>query len=308
MTDLSMNPADAGVATPGHETIDRVGGISVEEFVRRFRNPRRPVILTDALKDWPAKERYTPEYFSQKYGELPVHCAGKEYRLGEALALQRNATEENPGPYPCAISDCRALVRDFSPRFAYSLPNRHTHPLVPDLLFNSVSHIDIFFGGKGNNFPFPHYDYLRMHGWVAQVYGDKEFTLFDPGQEHLFYVDPERPWRSTMESTKGVDPERYPLFNQARGRKVVVHAGEALFIPCGTWHAVRSLNATISILFDQLESSNWREFCSEVVALRRRKAQPVKAVLIGAYLAMLGPLLGVTERFGANRRGDWGVH
>ncbi len=287
--------------------VERVSGIGVDEFVRRFRIPRRPVILTDALQDWPALGRFTPDYFSREFADLPIRCAGKDYRLGEALTLQRNATADQPGPYPCAITDCRQFMRDISPRFGYSLPNRHTHPLVPALLFNSISHIDIFFGGAGNNFPFPHYDFLRMHGWVAQVYGDKEFTLFYPGQEHLLYVDPQRPWRSTMESTNEPDPGRYPLFRQARGRKVIVHAGEALFIPCGTWHAVRSLNASISVLFDQLESSNWREFRQEVVALRRREGQFMKARLIDAYLWVLGPAMDVLEYFGANRRKDWGA-
>ncbi|OZB68719.1 MAG: hypothetical protein B7X33_04185 [Lysobacterales bacterium 13-68-4] len=121
------------------------------------------------------------------------------------------------------------------------------------------------------------------------------------------YVDPQRPWRSVMEYADQPDYERYPLFRQVRSRKVVVRAGEALFIPCGTWHTARCLDPGISVLFDQLEASNWREFIGEVVGLRRRAGQPVKAAVIGAYLRLLGPLLGLAERFGANRRADWGV-
>jgi hypothetical protein len=299
--------AGADAIQPDTDTIERVGGISVDEFIRRFRKPRRPVVLTDAMKDWPALQKYTPEYFIREYADVAVRCAGKDCRLGDALAQLLDATADNPGPYPCTVRDCKPFIGDISPRFGHSLPNRHTHPLVPELLFNSISHLDIFFGGPGSNFPFPHYDYLRMHGWVAQVYGDKEFTLFDPGQEHLFYVDPERPWRSTMESSKGPDPERYPLFAKARGRKTILRAGETIFIPCGTWHAVRSLNASMSIVFDQLESSNWREFCGEVIALRRRHGQPVKAAALGAYLWLLGPVMDIVERLGANKRQDWGV-
>ncbi len=305
--DTSINFAGVQPTPQDGVPIERVGGIGVAEFVRRFRKPRRPVVLTDAMKDWPALRKYTPDYFRREYADVPVRCAGKDYRLGEALALMLDTPDKDPGLYPCTIRDCRPFIGDISPRFGHSLPNRHTHPLVPELIFNGVSHMDIFFGGAGNNFPFPHYDYLHMHGWVAQVYGDKEFTLYDPGQEHLFYVDPQRPWRSAMESTKQPDPARYPLFAAARGRKVLLRAGEAIFIPCGTWHAVRSLDASMSIVFDQLESSNWREFCTEVVALRRRHRQPVKAALIGAYLRMLGPVLDVAEWFGANRRRDWGV-
>ncbi|MCP1373339.1 cupin-like domain-containing protein [Dyella lutea] len=287
--------------------VDRVEGLGVDDFVARYRLPRRPVVLTDALKQWPANGRYTPEFFARAHADLEIRCAGKTYRLAEALSLQDQATEGHPGPYPCTIKDARSFVRDIMPRLPWALPNRHTHPLVPELIFNSISHIDIFFGGAGNQFPFPHYDYLRMHGWVAQLYGNKEMTLYEPGQEHLMYVDPQRPWRSVMEYADQPDYERYPLFRQVRSRKVLVRAGEALFIPCGTWHTARCLDPGISVLFDQLEASNWREFTGEVVAMRRRAGQPLKAAAIGAYLRVLGPLLGIAERFGANRRPDWGV-
>jgi len=308
MTDVSAAFAVEDVAPDLFAQVDRVSGISVEEFVQRYRKPRRPVVLTDAMQDWAACGRYTPEYFCREYADLPIRSGDREYRLGEAIRLQQNATKDQPGPYPCAITDCQAFVRDIMPRFDYALPNRHTHPLVPELIFNSVSHLDIFFGGPGNNFPFPHYDFLHMHGWVAQVHGDKEMTLYEPGQEHLLYVDPKKPWRSSMEYSKDPDYERYPLFREARSHKVIVHAGEALFIPCGTWHTARCLNAGISVLFDQLEPSNWGEFVDEVVGLRRRAGQDAKGLLIGAYLRMLGPLLSVAEFFGANRRSDWGLH
>jgi hypothetical protein len=308
MTDASTVFADAADAvSDGVAPVDRVGGISVDEFVQCYRHARKPVVLTDAMKDWKARERFTPEFFAREYGDMQIQVAGRTYRLADAIRMQREASEDNPGPYPTAITECSTLVADIMPRIPHSLPNRHTHPLVPEKIFNGVSHLDIFFGGPGNNFPFPHYDFLRMHGWVAQIHGDKEMTLYDPGQEDLLYVDPERPWRSGMENPGQPDYERYPLFRQARSRKVVVHAGEALFIPCGTWHTARCLNPGISVLFDQLEPSNWNEFVGEVVALRRRAGQRGKATLVGAYLRMLGPVLSLAERFGANRRPDWGI-
>lgn len=287
--------------------MDRVEGLAVDAFVARYRLPRKPVVLADALKHWPAARRYTPEFFAREFGDMRIQSAGKAYRLADALALQEAGSGGQPGPYPCALTDAATFVRDIAPRIPCSLPNRHTHPLVPELAFGGISHIDVFFGGAGNQFPFPHYDYLRMHGWVAQLHGDKEMTLYEPGQEHLMYVDPKRPWRSVMEYADQPDYERYPLFRQVRSRTVVVHAGDALFIPCGTWHTARCLNAGVSVLFDQLEASNWREFVSEVEGLRRRAGQPVKARLLGAYLTLLGPLMSLAERFGGNRRADWGI-
>jgi histone arginine demethylase JMJD6 len=297
----------AEVATDESPRVERVSGIGVDDFVRRYRRPRRPVILTDALRNWKACGRYTPEYFRREHGDKPIRIRGRDYRLAEVIELQQASTAANPGPYPCTFSDCRALLPDISPRFACSLPNRHTHALVPRRVFEWVNHLEIFFGGPGGQFPYLHYDYLRLHAWIAQLYGDKEFTLYERGQEHLLYIDPAKPWLSGVEHSEDPDYERYPLFRQARSYKVVVHAGEALFLPCGTWHTARCLNMGITIGFDQLGPDNWHEFVGEVMAAERRAGRRFKASLLGAYLRLLGPVLGLAERFGANQRADWGL-
>jgi hypothetical protein len=267
------------------------------------------VILTDALKDWQARDRFTPDFFRREYGDQRVKVRGREYRLAEIIDLQQASSPERPAPYPCTLSaaDCPTLWRDISPRFAYSLPNRHTHPLMPKGLFESVYHTEIFFGGPNGQFPLLHYDFLRMHSWIAQVYGDKEFTLYEPGQEHLLYIDPKTPWLSTVERANDPDYSRYPLLRQARNYRVTVHAGEALWLPCGTWHTARCLNVGITVAFDQLESGNWHEFVGEVIAHQRRLGQRARALRLGLYLRALGPVLSVAELFGANRRADWGM-
>lgn len=292
------------------ERVERVGGIALSEFVRRYRRLRRPVILTDALKDWPAKERFTPDFFRSRYGEQRVKVRGREYRLAEIIDLQSASSPERPAPYPCTLSlaECPDLLPDVMPRFPCSLPNRHTHPLMPKGLFESVYHTEIFFGGPNGQFPLLHYDFLRMHAWIAQVHGDKQFTLYEPGQEHLLYIDPKAPWLSTVERANAPDFERYPLLRQARSYSVTVRAGEALWLPCGTWHTARCLNMGITVAFDQLESGNWREFTREVVAHQKRLGQRSRAFWLGAYLGMLGPVLSVAEMFGANRRADWGLN
>ena len=98
MTDVSAAFAVADVAPDTSVQVDRVSGISVDEFVSRYRKPRRPVILTDAMQDWAARDRYTPEFFCREYGDLPIRCGDREYLLGEAIRLQQNASKDQPGP------------------------------------------------------------------------------------------------------------------------------------------------------------------------------------------------------------------
>ena len=192
------------------------------------------------------------------------------------------------------------------PRFPCSLPDRQAHPLVPKHLFRYVNNLEIFFGGPGGEFPYLHYDVMRLHAWITQLHGDKEFTVYAPDQEHLLYVNPDMPWQSTVQNHHNPDFERYPLLREAVAQKIVLHAGETLFIPGGWWHTARSLNTTISVAFDQLGPNNWRAFVGDVVDERQRKGQPLKAALLGAWLRAIEPLLSLAEWAGANRARGWG--
>ncbi len=284
--------------------VDRVDALDVRTFRERYLLPRRPVVLRNALAAWPGLGRLTPQYFLDGYADRPVRIRGRQHRLGDVVAQQLASSAESPAPYPCTFAECDGLIGEISPRFPCSLPNRHTGPLLPASVFDLVNHLEIFFGGPGGEFPYLHYDMLRMHAWIAQVHGEKEFTLYERGQEHLLYVHPEMPFMSRVDDLH--DRERWPLLQQARRHTVVVRAGEALFIPCGTWHTARCLTMNITVAFDQLESSNWREFVGDVATEERRKGRHWRARMLTAYLRAIGPLLDLAERFGANRRADWG--
>jgi hypothetical protein len=297
-----MNTTPTAEAEPW---VDRVETLDPADFRERYQARRRPVVLSNAFGQWPALGRFTPKFFLDHYADRPVRIRGRHYKLGEVIAMQQASSSEHPAPYPCTFAECDGLIADVSPRFPCSLPNRHTSALMPKSVFDLVNHLEIFFGGPGGEFPYLHYDMLRMHAWITQVYGDKEFTLYERGQEHLLYVHPEMPWMSRVDDLH--DTERWPLLSQARRHKVVLRAGDALFIPCGTWHTARCLSMNITVAFDQLESTNWREFVRDVVTEERRKGHGLRARALSVYLGALGPVLDIAERFGANRRGDWGV-
>ncbi len=289
--------------------VDRRDGLSQDEFITRYRNPRRPVVLTDAARAWPLYEHASPDYFRQHWGQHVVRVRGHDYALSELIDRLQASTPEAPGPYPCKFEIAktfRELLPEVTPRFAYSLPDRQANALLPQRMFSGVNNLEIFFGGPGGEFPYLHYDVLRLHAWITQLHGDKEFTLYAPGQEHLLYVNPDMPWQSSIRDHHHPDFERYPLFRQARCQKVVVRAGETLFLPCGWWHTARSLGMTISVAFDSLGPDNWSDFIGDVVDERRRNGKPLKALALGAWLRVIGPLLGLQELFGANRALGWG--
>lgn len=305
----TAGPSSVVATTQPFVEVERRSGLGYAEFVSRYRRPRRPVILTDAAAAWPLYGQASPDDFRRRFAQKPVRVRGRDYRLGELLDLLQASTPDQPGPYPCKFAiavDFPELIEEVAPRFGYSLPDRQGSRLLPQRLFHGVNNLEIFFGGPGGEFPYLHYDVMRLHAWITQLHGDKEFTVYAPGQEHLLYVNPEIPWQSSVENHHHPDYERYPLMRQAVSQKILVRAGETLFLPCGWWHTARSLTPTISVAFDQLGADNWPDFVGDVVAERRRLGVGAKGELLGAYLRAAGVLMRVAECFGAHRRTRWG--
>jgi hypothetical protein len=236
---LTGGTTDDAVPAQARPWIERRRSLSRREFVSGYVRARRPLVLTQALAEWTALKAFSPEYFRSAFADAPVQARGRSCRLGDVIDAQLASSSDRPAPYPCTLSRRGAWLRQLTPRPQCSLPSRHANPLLPQSIFELVNHLEIFFGGPGGEFPYLHYDMLRMHAWIAQVHGEKEFTLYERGQEHLLYINDKLPWLSTVQDAR--DHDRYPLLRQARSHKVVLRPGELLFIPCGTWHTARCL-------------------------------------------------------------------
>lgn len=301
LIDPALIPAPVRPLTPW---VERRCNLDVEEFAACYLRPRRPVVLTDALREWQALRVFTPNFFRQRFANAAARSGGCTRALGEMIDRQLAPHGEKPGLDPCTLAVCTELLPYVTPRFPCSLPSRDIHGLVPSNVSETVNRLEIVFAGRGSCGSGVRRNRFGTHRWFAQVYGEKEITLYAAGQEHLLYVDTEQPWRSRARDAG--DDAGYPLLQLARRQRLVLRAGEALFVPSGTWYAVESPSMSITVAFDQLESSNWSAFADAVVAERRECGRPLRAAAYGAWLRLLGPVLRAREWFGASRATDWG--
>lgn len=280
--------------------VEKKYGLSYEEFAEKHLFANYPVVLGDACRNWPARTKFTPDFFRTTYGDREVMVEGQRFTLGAYIELMLSATADNPAPYPCKLQidrDYPELRPDVSPRFRYALPDRTHSKLLPAGFLGGADTLEIFFGSPGGQFPYLHYDYMCLHAYITQLYGYKEFIVMPPDQTAYVYPKPEDPWMSAIDDIWNPDLERFPLLAQATPVSFVVGPGETLFIPCGWWHSARSLTPTISVALDCLNRSNWPQFRREVALLMRRQAT-AKAKAAQAYLATLGLLLNTLEKAG----------
>lgn len=276
--------------------IQKVGDISHREFMEEFYKPGIPVVFKNATKIWKANGLFSPDWFRTNYGNRTTDFKGKTYTMREVMDRVENSSETNPAPYPFLFSIPEILPELFALlqplNLNYASPNWLESTWFQRGYWGSAT--EVFVGGPGGKFPYLHLDYYHLNAWINQLYGEKRFTVFPRGQEHLLYPKADDPWRSELNIFKP-DYERYPLYKQATPIHFTVGAGETLFIPAGTWHTAYSLTPTISVAFDQLNGKNFDAFLKDVWTFKKRENGLLKASAIYSYAWLAGQVCKVKE-------------
>jgi histone arginine demethylase JMJD6 len=293
--------------------IERRERLSYEEFAESYLYPLKPVIVTDALRQWKAVGRWTPEFFKQEFGQMKFKMADAlkskasykgdsgevEFTMGTFIDRVLESTKENPAPYfrnrvlydlfPSLKDDIQPLPEYFQPNW---LPEHFLVKYVQEVL-NRGAAIELYIGGTGAGFPVLHYDGAGTHAFLMQIYGRKEFIVYPPDQEAFLYPSSEKINLSSLNDLDCPDLEKFPLFAKAQATNFVLEPGELLFIPSHWWHTTRMLTPCISVSINVLNQSNWKELVTFVAKGRRN---PVVSFGSRVYLHCAGAWRSYRDR------------
>jgi hypothetical protein len=108
---------------------------------------------------------------------------------------------------------------------------------------------EFVFVGPANTVTGLHYDF--PNNWFCQVRGTKEVILFPPHQAGFMCKSRKYDWGATLSdidiSRLEEQPQERAMLEKAQGLYARVEAGDALFIPKQTWHAVVAQEPSISL-------------------------------------------------------------
>jgi hypothetical protein len=232
--------------------VPRVERPSRREFEERFLFPQRPVIISGAMEDWPARERWTNDYLTEKVGARTVDIRNPKKRLIDAPPMK--LAEYIDLLAGGAISDGQL--------YAANLPIRTTLPeLWPDVRFppfvdeDKYREVNLWFG-PGNNFTPLHYD--PGNNFLTQIRGRKQMILCPPREIARLYPFPfsyaDNPYSYAANHMSQVDvlsPDltRFPAWAHADRALLELGPGDMLFIPIYWWHAVWGIDQNMSISY-----------------------------------------------------------
>jgi len=117
------------------------------------------------------------------------------------------------------------------------------HVALPSVLRCSEVHESVhdtrLWMSSGNTSSSLHFD--THENLMLQVVGTKSVYFWPPSESHLTYMDYHNRFGLSPVNPDRVDLERFPLFAQLkRGKVAHLRAGDALLIPDGWWHQVRT--------------------------------------------------------------------
>lgn len=227
--------------------IDIVEDITKEEFYEKYLKPRKPVVLRNMARQWPAFEKWNLEYMKQVVGEVEVPLYDSS-KADPAAPINASATKMMFGDYIDLIKETPTDLRIFlfDPiKYAPQLLKDYVFP--KDLMGGFLDkYPNMFFGGKGS-VTFLHYDIDMAHIFHTHFGGRKHILLFDYTWKDRLYQIPYATYALEDYDIENPDFDKFPALDGVEGIECFLEHGDTLFMPTGWWHWMKYLDGSFSI-------------------------------------------------------------
>ena len=220
-----------------------------DEFKKRYYSRNRPVIVTNAIEDWPAKD-WTPESIRELAGDAEVEV---QYDRAKDPLYQAHFNRHSK---KMKFADFIDDVLRLSPSndlymTSNNKPMEHTdlqclkkdYGEIRDGYFAKQRRGDLWLGPAGTITPI-HHD--LTNNFFIQIYGRKKIKLVSPLQTPKLYNEF---FVYSKADFSDINTRRFPKTRELDICEFVLEPGQALFLPIGWWHHIESLDISISLTF-----------------------------------------------------------
>lgn len=227
--------------------IDVVEDITQEEFVKKYLKPRKPVVIRNMARKWPAYEKWNLDYMKEVVGdvEVPLYDSSK---ADPAAPINASAARMKFGDYIDLIKEKPTDLRIFLFDPIVHAPKLLQDYIAPKELMGGFldKYPNMFFGGKGS-VTFLHFDIDMAHIFHTHFGGRKHIMLFDYKWKDRLYQIPYATYALEDYDIENPDFEKFPALNGVEGIECFLEHGDTLFMPTGWWHWMKYVDGSFSI-------------------------------------------------------------
>jgi hypothetical protein len=253
----------------------------------------QPVVIGDAQASWPARGKWTFEFFQRCYGgdsvianlpmflepDLGIEPVQARMRLADYIDYVRAPEQAPRAEY--TVGDLATLRRNRLPLYAPIYRVLSLHPELEEDVGGSTlycmddlflrlpvavrryldrvgSPIHYLFFAPRESVSFLHTDYWSSHAYLAQLSGRKLCVMFSPRDDDNVY-------QGAIRNPLVVDPDRFPRFAAATPHVALLEAGDTLVIPSGWWHFVVGLTPSLTYSYNFFTAHNMSAYLAGLV-------------------------------------------
>jgi hypothetical protein len=243
------------------QPIDVVANITPGDFRTNYYLPKKPLIIKELAKQWPAYTKWNWKHFKSLVGDkqvalynnvksdayTPINTADDYKTFGEYIDMICSG--------PAAWRIFLFNIFDHAPE----LTKDFTWP--EDLMKGFVKKFPMLFVGGQSSITHMHFDIDLSHILHTQFAGRKRVLLFPYEEQHKLYRKPFEVLSLAdfsnyyeQQSTK-IDYSQFPALKQAKGYEVILEHGDTLFMPAGFWHHMEYLDSGFAMSLRAMQSS-----------------------------------------------------
>ena len=242
--------------------IDTVDTINAADFAENYLKPRRPLVIKGLTKDWPAVQKWTPEYLKEVVGNqvVPLYDNSK---ADPSKPINARAAEMPFNEYIDLIRTQPTELRIFFFNIFKQAPQLINDIILPkDLMGGFIESMPAMFFGGSNSVTFLHYDIDLPHIFHTHFGGRKHVILFENKWKRRLYCLPNATYALEDYDVLHPDVEKFPALEGVEGTEAFLEHGDTLFMPTGYWHWMKYLDGSYSLSLRAWDASFTRKAAS----------------------------------------------
>nr|WP_249042683.1 DUF6065 family protein [Sphingomonas carotinifaciens] len=235
--------------SPAPRSIPRLSAPSPEAFLDLFYATGRPVVLEGLAASWPAARDWTSQRLAERIGNTPITFQGGRNAASDFELAKDRHTQMMPfDRYIAEVTSGDGGNDAYITAYNSEANQKAFAPLQRD-----VGWIPYLTGRPGMLWIGPAGTFTPLHhdltnNLLVQIVGTKRLHLLPPGE-----TDKLANTRHVFSDVHDIeDPaaiRRFPMAASAQRMVVDLAPGDALFIPVGWWHQVRSLSFSVMLTY-----------------------------------------------------------
>lgn len=240
--------------------VDIVNQISPEDFKKKYYLTKKPLIIRNLSKNWPAYEKWNWDYFKSLVGDKKV---GLYNNIKSDAYTPINTADDYKtfGDYIDMIKTGPAAWRIFLFNIFEHAPELTKDFNWPDEMMSGfVKRYPMLFVGGATSITHMHFDIDMSHILHTQFIGRKKVLLFPHQEQYKLYRKPFEvlslaDFSHYHQMNGSPDYINFPALKLANGYDATLEHGDTLYMPAGYWHHMEYLDSGFAMSLRAMQSS-----------------------------------------------------